>query len=100
MNKRSISGNNTEQVLQSQITDLQDNVVVTGTNFGVGPGTFTMLTTGTNNVAVGNGAAGGIYGIQTGSGNVMLGYNTGAGCQTGSNNTFLGSNTSMYGLTM
>jgi len=74
MNKHLISGNNTEQVLQSQITDLQDNVVVTrtnvvvtGTNFGVGPGTFTMLTTGTNNVTVGNGAAGGIYGIQTGN---------------------------------
>jgi len=96
MNKRSISGNNTEQVLQSQITDLQDNVVVTGTNFGVSPGTFTMLTTGSNNVAVGNGAAGGQYGNQTGNNNVMLGYNTGAGCQTGSNNTFLGSNTSMY----
>jgi len=97
MNKRSISGNNTEQVLQWQITDLQDNVVVTGTNLGVGPGTFTMLTTGTNNVAVGSGATGGEYGNQSGNNNVMLGYNTGAGCQTGSNNTFLGSNTSMYG---
>jgi len=97
MNKRSISGNNTEQVLQSQITDLQDNVVVTGTNFGVGPGTFTMLTTGTNNVAVGSGAAGGVYGIQSGNNNVMLGTNSGPGCITGSNNTFLGYNTSMGG---
>jgi hypothetical protein len=38
MNRRSISGNNTEQVLQSQITDLQDNIIVTGTNLGVGTG--------------------------------------------------------------
>jgi hypothetical protein len=97
MNKRSISGNNTEQVLQSQITDLQDNLVVTGTNLGVGPGTFTMLTTGTNNVAIGSGAVGGQYGIQSGNNNVMLGTNSGPGCITGSNNTFLGYNTSMSG---
>jgi len=32
MNRRSIGGNNTEQVLQSQITNLQDNLVVTGSN--------------------------------------------------------------------
>jgi len=30
MNRHSISGNNTEQVLQSQITDLQSNIVVDG----------------------------------------------------------------------
>ena len=80
-------------MLQSQITDLQDNVIVTGTNLGVGPGTFTMLTTGTNNVAVGNGAAGGQYGIQTGSGNVAVGASAGGSCESGSNNTFLGYNT-------
>jgi len=46
MNRRSISGNNTEQVLQLQITDLQDNLVVTGTNVGVGPGALNQVTTG------------------------------------------------------
>jgi len=44
MNRRSLSGNNNEQVLQSQITDLQGNLFVSGTNLGVGPGTFTVLT--------------------------------------------------------
>jgi len=32
MNWRSISGNNTEQVLQSQITNLQRNIIISGTN--------------------------------------------------------------------
>jgi len=36
MNRHSISGNNTEQVLQSQITDLKDDLVVTGSNLSVG----------------------------------------------------------------
>jgi len=45
MNQHSISGNNTEQVLQSQITDPQDNIVM-GSNIGVGPGTFTANLSG------------------------------------------------------
>jgi hypothetical protein len=94
MNRHSISGNNTEQVLQSQITDLQDNIFVTGTNLGVGPDTLSQLTTGANNIAIGLGAASGKYGLTTGSGNVMLGINSGPGCVVG-NNTFLGYNTSM-----
>jgi len=72
MNRRSISGNNTEQVLQSQITDLQSNIVVTGTNLGVGPGVLTQLTTGTDNVAIGSGASSGNYSLTTGNGNVMV----------------------------
>jgi len=97
MNRHSISGNNTEQVLQSQITNLQSNIVVTGTNLGVGPGTLEQLTTGTDNIAICLGRASGQYGLTTGSGNVMLGINSGLICVTGSNNTFLGHNTSMYG---
>jgi len=93
MNRLSISGNNTEQVLQSQITDLQSNIVVTGTNLGVGPDVFTQLTTGYENTAVGYGASSGSYSLTTKSGNVMVGYNSGGGCTTGSNNTFLGANT-------
>jgi hypothetical protein len=95
MNRCSISGNNTEQVLQSQITNLQSNIVVTGTNLGVGPNVFTQLTTGTDTVAIGSGASSGNYSLTTGSGNVMLGANSGGGCVTGSNNTLLGYNTSM-----
>jgi len=95
MNRRSISGNNTEQVLQSQITDLQDNVVVTGTNLGIGPEAMNVLTTGTNNVCIGYEAGGGNYGVQAGGGNVMVGANAGGTCITGSNNTFLGYNTSL-----
>jgi len=52
MNRHSISGNNTEQVLQYQIADLQSNIVVTGTNLGVGLGALNWLTTGTNNIAL------------------------------------------------
>jgi len=95
MNRCSITGNNTEQVLQSQITNLQDNI--TGTNLGVGPDTLSQLTTGTNNIVIGSGAASGEYGLTTGSGNVMLGINSGPACVVGNNNTFLGYNTSMYG---
>jgi len=90
MKRHSISGNNTEQVLQSQITDLQSNIVVMGTNLAVGPGALEQLTTGTNNIAIGSGAASGQYGLTTGSGNVMLGINSGLSCVTGSNNIFLG----------
>jgi len=93
MNQRSISGNNTKWVLQLQITELQDNIVATGTNVAVGPGAMNQLTTGTNKVAIGSGARGAAYGILSASGNVMLGANTGGTCQTGSNKTFLGSNT-------
>jgi len=93
MNRHSIPGNNTEQVLQSQITDLQNNLVVMGTNLGVGPGTYTILTTGSNNLTIGNGAAGGQYGLTTGSNNVMLGAYSGPGCITSNNKTFLRYNT-------
>jgi len=97
MNRRSISGNNTEQVLQLQITNLQNNLVAMGTNLAVGPVVLEQLTTGTNNIAIGLGAASSNYGFTTGSGDVMLGINSGLSCVVGSNNTFLGCNTSMYG---
>jgi len=58
-----------------------------------------QLTTGTNNIAIGLGAASDEYGLTTGSGNVVLGVNSGLSCITGSNNTFLGYNTLMYGAT-
>jgi len=90
MNRRSISGNNTEQVLQTQITNLQRNIFVTGTNLGVGPGALNLLTTGTDNVAIGLGASSSNYSLTTGSGNVMLGANSGGGCVIGSNNALLG----------
>jgi len=93
MNRRSISGNNTEQVLQSQITNLQSNIVVSGTNLGVGPNALNILTTGMGTTAIGSDAGGSPYGVLTGSGNVMVGANAGNICSTGSNNTFLGSNT-------
>jgi len=93
MNRCSISGNNTEQVLQLQITDLQDNLVVTGTNVGVGPGAMNQVTTGTSKTAFGSGSGGALYGVTTGSGNVMVGASVGNSCSGGSNNTFLGSNT-------
>jgi len=84
-------------VLQSQITNLQSNIVVTGTNLGVGLGALEQLTTGTNNIAIGLGAASGQYGLTTSSGNLMIGINSGPSCVTGGNNTFLGYNTLMYG---
>jgi len=93
MNRHSISGNNTEQVLQSQITDLQENLVVTGTNEGVGPRALNQVTTGTDNTAFGSGAGGAPYGVTTGSENVMVGASVGYSCSGGSNNTFNGSNT-------
>jgi len=93
MNRRSISGNNTEQELQSQITDLQSNIVVSGTNVAVGPSTLTQVTTRTDNTAVGYATSGPPYSITTGSGNVILGASSGGSCMNGSNNTFLGSNT-------
>jgi len=87
MNRLSTSVNNSEQVLQLQITDLQSNIAVMGTNLAVGPGALEQLTTGTNNIAIGLGAASGQYGLATGNGNVMLGVNSGPSCVTGSNNT-------------
>jgi len=93
MNRCSISGSNTKQVLQLQITDLQDNLVVTGTNAGAGPGALNQVTTGTSNTAFGSGAGGAPYGVTTGSGNVMVGAGAGNSCSNGSNNTFIGSNT-------
>jgi len=47
------------------------------------------------NTAIGNLAAGGLYKLATGSGNVMVGYNSGGTCENGSNNTFLGANTQL-----
>jgi len=47
----------------------------------------------------GDGTSTGTYGLTTGSGNVMVGYNSGGGCVTGSNNTFLGTNTQLSGAT-
>jgi len=93
MNRRSISGNITEQVLQSQITDLQSNIVVTGTNIAVGPNALNIVTTGTGNTAIGSDTGGSPYGVAEGSGNVMVGASAGSICSGGSNNTFLGSNT-------
>jgi len=96
MSRRSISGNNTEQVLQSEITDLQSNIVVSGTNVAVGPNALNQVTTGTGNTAIGSDAGGSPYGIAAGSGNVMVGANAGNICSGGSNNTFLGSNTDLH----
>jgi len=62
---------------------------------GVRPDVFTQLTTGTDNVAIGSGASSSDYSLTTGSGNVMLGANSGGGGVTESNNTLLGYNTSM-----
>jgi len=90
MNRCSISGNNTEQVLQSQITNLQSKIVVMGTNVAVGPNALNILTTGTGNTAIGSDAGGVQYGIMTGSSNVMLGVGSGGGCENASNSTFLG----------
>jgi len=97
MNRCSISGNNAEQVLQWQITDLQGNLFVSGTNLGVGPGTFTILTTGTDNVCIGSVAGGGPYGLNVGSQNVMVAVKSGDACITGNNNTFLRYNTAFSG---
>jgi len=82
-------------VLQSQITNLQSNIAVSGTNLGVGPSTLTQLTTGTDNVAIGLGASSGDYSLTTESDNVVVGANSGLGCVVGSNNTLIGYNTSM-----
>jgi len=72
-------------------------IPATWTNLGVGPGVLNQLITGKDNIAIGSGAASGQYGLTTGSGNVMLGVNSGLACITGNNNTFLGYNNSMYG---
>jgi len=93
MNRRSISGNNTEQVLQSQITNLQSNIIISGTNLGVGPNALNQVTTRMGNTAVGSDAGGAPYGVAAGSWNVMVGANAGNICSGGSNNTILGSNT-------
>jgi len=80
-------------VLQSQITNLQSNIVVSGTNVAVGPNALSQVTTGMGNTTIGSDAGGSPYGIAAGSGNVMVGANAGNICSGGSNNTFLGSNT-------
>jgi len=73
----------------TSISTLQSYVVSDGSNFGVGPSVFDQLTIGVQNVAVGNLSAV-EYSVTNGSGNVMIGYNSGANCQSGNNNTFLG----------
>jgi len=73
----------------TSISTLQSYTVSNGSNFGVGPGVFNQLTIGVQNVAVGNLSAV-EYSVTNGSGNVMIGYNSGANCQSGNNNTFLG----------
>jgi len=110
---RTVNNINDLSTAQSDITSLQENVntmttnittlqsytVSKGTNFGVSPDVLQNLTTGTQNTALGNGASAGMYGLTTGSGNVMVGYNSGGGYQTGSNNNFLGANTQFTGAT-
>jgi len=82
-------------VIENNVSTLQSYTVSIGTNFGVGPGVFQELTTGTQNTTIGNAAAGGPYKLTTGSGNVMVGYNSGGTCENGLNNTFLGTNTKL-----
>jgi len=79
-------------VIENNVLTLQSYTVSSGTNCGIGPGVFNDLTTGTQNTAIGNSAAGGPYKLTTGSGNAMVGYNSGGTCEDGSNNTFLGTN--------
>jgi len=81
------------RVIENNVSTLQSYTVSNGTNFGAGPGVFQELTTGTQNTAIGNSAAGGPYKLTTRIGNVMVGYNSGGTCEDGSNNTFLGTNT-------
>jgi len=88
MNRRSISGNNTEQVLQLQITDLQDNLVVTGTNLSVG-GDWLAQNTTANNTAMG---------YQTADNNTAVGCQALTLSTTGYLNTGVGTY-SMYYLT-
>jgi len=104
---RTINNVNDLSTAQSDITSLQESVnnnttnittlesyIVSGaSNFGIGQNVLQDLTTGYQNTALGDGAGSGPYGLTTGSGNVMVGYNSGGGCVTGSNNTFLGANT-------
>jgi hypothetical protein len=68
--------------IDTAVTTLQSYTVSNGTNFGVGPGVLQDFTTRTENTATGNGAGGGSYGVTTGSGNVMVGYNSGGSCIT------------------
>jgi len=83
-------------VIENNVSTLQSYTVSIGTNFGVGPGVFQELTTGTQNTAIGNAATRGPYKLTTGSGNVMVGDNSGATCENGLNDTFLDTNTKLY----
>jgi len=83
-------------VAENNVSTLQSYTFSIGTNFGVGPGVFQEVTTGMQNTAIGNSATGGPYKLTTGSGNVMVGYNSGCTCENGLNNTFLGTNTQLY----
>jgi len=85
MKRRSVSGNNTEQVLQSQITDLQDNIVITGSNLSVGRNWLAQNTT-SNNTAIG-------YQTLTGS---TADNNTAVGCQAHTSSTTGYLNTGVY----
>jgi len=110
---RTINNINELSTAQSDITSLQESVnnnttniltlesyiVSSASNFGVGQNVLQDLTTRNQNTALGDGASTSAYGLTTGSGNVMVGYNSGGGCVTGSNNTFLGANTQLSGAT-
>jgi len=67
-------------VIDSNVSTLQSYNVSKGTNFCVGPDVFQELTSGGQNTAIGNGAGGGPFGVPTGSGNVMVAYNSGGTC--------------------
>jgi len=52
-------------VIENNVSTLQSYTVSIGTNFGVGPGVFQELSTGTQNTAIGNSATGGPYKLTT-----------------------------------
>jgi hypothetical protein len=65
-------------IIENNVSTLQSYTVSNGTNFGIGPSVFNNLTTGTQNTAIGNSAAGGPHKLTT------------------VNNNFLGTNTQLY----
>jgi len=110
-----ISGNNTEQVLQSQITDLQGDLITTGSNLSVkgdwlannmAVGYQTVSTSDNNNTAVGcqaltssittgffNTGVGtySIYYLTEGINNMAVGFDSSETITTGTDNACLGS---------
>jgi len=79
---------NSVSKIDTAVSTLQSYTISDGSNFGVGPGVFNQLTIGVQNVAVGNLTAL-EYTVLNGSGNVMIGYNSGGHCESGNNDTFL-----------